>query len=259
MREIKAKNLTAQYNHKASGNPPGTLPISAISNCFPGLELDFRAIWKYLIEGIELHEAGLWDAGHVVLNVDRDGPAYAAGVRDFDLLISVNGEMVVAQGQMKGASLEFSNSLVDVFDFAGKKVPVQFESIDSGRIIEASLTIQPLFESGVLSEKLAEPGALTQGLCSPWQADYRECGCYYWAASRPDFVNASDAGLDGTNGTSWMQRRVIGDLGNLPNNRPDARPYPNTDIPNPDHYTYQELYLKWQEKLAFIIGGRDGE
>src|SRR3712207_8764033 len=49
-----------------------------------------------------------------------------------------------------------------------------------------------LFRSEVLpliDESIAGPGELTQSLCSPWQNDYRECGCYYWAASRPDYVN----------------------------------------------------------------------
>ena len=30
----------------AAGNPPSTLPDSAISNCFPGLEFDFRNLWR---------------------------------------------------------------------------------------------------------------------------------------------------------------------------------------------------------------------
>jgi hypothetical protein len=38
-----------------------------------------------------------------------------------------------------------------------------------------------------------EPGVLTQSLCSPWQWDFADCGCYYWAASRPDIVT-SEAG-----------------------------------------------------------------
>ena len=32
-------------------------------------------------------------------------------------------------------------------------------------------------------------GRADAGLCSPWQNDYRECSCYYWASARPDFVN----------------------------------------------------------------------
>ena len=51
--------------------------------------------------------------------------------------------------------------------------------------------VRSFFETGtaVISPELAEPGELTQGLCSPWQNDYRECSCYYWASARPDYVN----------------------------------------------------------------------
>jgi len=251
MKTIKAKNLTAQLNFKAGGNPPSTQPISAISNCFPGLELDFRAIWKHLFQGIELHEAGLWNEGHVVLHADENEAAYAAGVRDADLLVAVNGQAVVSKGTREGYALEFSNALADVFELAGQRVPLSFKSVDTGQDIVVDLLVNPLFKDGSLSPTLADPGTLTQGLCSPWQADYRECGCYYWAASRPDFVNAQPEGPDGTTGKSWMQRD------DAQRNRPDSRPYPNTDIPDPVHYTYQELYLKWEEKLKFVIGGQE--
>ena len=54
---IEPRNLTAQLHHRAAGNPPSTLPDSAISNCFPGLEFDFRNVWRRVFEGIEIHEA----------------------------------------------------------------------------------------------------------------------------------------------------------------------------------------------------------
>ena len=41
---IEAKNLTAQLQYRGAGNPPGMHPYSAISNCFPGLEMDFRNV-----------------------------------------------------------------------------------------------------------------------------------------------------------------------------------------------------------------------
>ena len=44
-------------------------------------------------------------------------------------------------------------------------------------------------DTAVIRRTLADAGELTQGLCSPWQNDYRECSCYYWASARPDFVN----------------------------------------------------------------------
>ncbi len=45
-----------------------------------------------------------------------------------------------------------------------------------------------LDDNGVIDPGRFEPGVLTESLCSPWQWDFADCGCYYWAASRPDIV-----------------------------------------------------------------------
>src|SRR5262249_26355544 len=41
--------------------------------------------------------------------------------------------------------------------------------------------------SGVINGAY-QPGELMQGLCSPWQHDFRDCACFYWAANHPDIV-----------------------------------------------------------------------
>jgi len=41
--------------------------------------------------------------------------------------------------------------------------------------------------TGVISGAY-QPGELMQGLCSPWQHDFRDCQCFYWAANHPDVV-----------------------------------------------------------------------
>jgi hypothetical protein len=41
--------------------------------------------------------------------------------------------------------------------------------------------------TGVISGAF-QPGELMQGLCSPWQHDFRDCQCFYWAANHPDAV-----------------------------------------------------------------------
>jgi hypothetical protein len=56
MTAIKPQNLAAQLAYRDRGNPPNTHATSAISNCFPGLEFDFRAIWRHLLKGIVLSE-----------------------------------------------------------------------------------------------------------------------------------------------------------------------------------------------------------
>jgi hypothetical protein len=248
MATIKPTNLTAQYTHKARGNPPSVLATSAISNCFPGLEFDFRNLWKNLFEGIELHEAGLGGAGHRVVNVEPGGAA--AQAENFARLSRVGGiSLEGALTQPSGATnrttaLELGNALAAIFASQGAKVMCQFELL-TGSIVSAELTVRHVFSSGVIAEELAEPGALTQSLCSPWQADYRECGCFYWAASRPDFVN-----VNGNNGQDWMQKaRSPGDA---------YQPDPGGRVPN-THITYDELYQAWEQHLRFIIGGKDSE
>jgi hypothetical protein len=41
--------------------------------------------------------------------------------------------------------------------------------------------------TGVLNDAY-QPGELLQSLCSPWQHDFRDCGCQYWASNHPDIV-----------------------------------------------------------------------
>lgn len=41
---------------------------------------------------------------------------------------------------------------------------------------------------GVINPVLFEPGDLTRSLCAPWQYDFTDCGCFYWASNKPDLV-----------------------------------------------------------------------
>ena len=90
---------------------------------------------------------------------------------------------------------------------------------------------------------MAGPGELTQGLCSPWQNDLRECSCYYWASSRPDFVN-TDIGADGlSHGDNWFAKVRTHEY--VPDDYADSR-----------LIGYDDLFKNW-EQLQFQIGGRD--
>ena len=94
---------------------------------------------------------------------------------------------------------------------------------DGTPTIKVKLKLRRFFdgETAAIAAGLLEPGELTQGLCSPWQNDYRECACYYWAASRPDYVNV-EAGPDGlSRGDMWMTKKRTGTY--IPDNRSDSR------------------------------------
>jgi hypothetical protein len=62
---------------------------------------------------------------------------------------------------------------------------------------------QYLDEDGVISPAF-EPGFLTKTLCAPWVYDFRDCGCQYWAAAKPDVVTSADGQIPYLN---FMRRR----------------------------------------------------
>jgi hypothetical protein len=154
--------------------------------------------------------------------------------------------------------LEWSNALAKVLDrHRGKLVKCEFSLEAVGETqaplprgprdcITVSLRVRPVFAKGtaVISEELARPGELTQGLCSPWQNDYRECSCYYWASARPDYVNV-EIGPDGASrGDNWLQKERTGE-------------YVADDYADSRLILYSELFTDWENVLKFQLRGRD--
>jgi hypothetical protein len=250
---IEPRNLTAQLHHRAAGNPPSTLPESAISNAFPGLEFDFRNIWRRLFEGIEIHEAhGLVVRTDPSLSRLRGRSLVQVG--DSLVRIGMRGPTDTANDADLGFTfIEWSNALASELQaHAGGTVLCHF--VDNPRTMSnrqtAELRMRPLFaRSGVtqevlplIAEPIAAPGELTQSLCSPWQNDYRECACYYWAASRPDYVNVEPTAQGPSVGNNWLARNRV------------PRRY---DVPDAQQISYDELFRNWQGLLRFVVEGRD--
>jgi hypothetical protein len=274
--------VSAQLAYRGRGNPPVSHPMSAISNCFPGLEFDFRNIWRRLFKGIVLTEHN-----NYVVEVEDSRFASLLHCR----LLAVDGDpvMTVAMGPAfpgDGANklpidgnpeavafMEWSNSFARMQTKQGQTLPCVFTAApppnemelvwikDKGASVPTvtiGLEVRRLFDveqmaggprqRAVLARELAKPGELTQGLCSPWQNDYRECACYYWAASRPDYVNV-EPGLDGASrGAMWMQKE-------------HKSPYiPDSGGGGAEHdqrlVSYDDLFASWERYLRFVIGGR---
>ena len=274
MGKIDPKNLTAQLEHLSRGNPPSTLPNAAVSNCFPGLEFDFRNIWRRIFVGIELHEA--WPQ---VVKVDEDSNGevkrllnyYLRSVDQEQIWVQLIGPKAEVEGEPKPPpgdinlgedSLEWANALATIVQKAGKDVQCTFALVKNGQITDTkqiSLRVRPLLElrkiNGeteqylpVISKEIAKPGEMTQSLCSPWQNDYKECACYYWAASRPDFVNVEEkeeGGSRTTVGHNWLHKR--------------DKSTPKYSLKNIDLVTYEELFRNWEKMLKFIREGKDDE
>jgi hypothetical protein len=330
-KKLKPRNLTAQIRYAAAGNPVSTLPVTSVANCCPGLEVDFRAIWRRLFVGIELREydnlvVRLWpdpkgagpDGGDfepaesfVDVRSDTPKPKEGDGEPEYYGLRDLPGRRLLRVfvpvvedkpgannvatakkepreihviGVMKGpatsdleakidlttasnpngvAPLEWSNALAHVMDYARRsetpvKVRCDFGPPDAwdkpsapigaghNHYISFHLEVRRFFEddTAVISRALARAGELTQGLCSPWQNDYRECSCYYWASARPDFVNVEVDGSGLSAGDNWMSRERTGH-------------YIADDYKDSRLMMYDELFYGWEDKLKVIVQGRD--
>jgi hypothetical protein len=104
-----------------------------------------------------------------------------------------------------------------------------------------------------------QPGELMQGLCSPWQHDFRDCACHYWASSHPDLVlpevppgevvvggQTFDPVLDER--VDWLRADRSRDMAAAASNTiPKNRPY------QLDHY---EINSKWQI-LNIVLENRE--
>ena len=265
---INTGALHEQLSYRAAGNPPGTLPTTAISNCFPGLELDFRNVWKKLFVGIEMHESDNLVVGtdpdpeeirklryHRLVAVSIPG---AEGATVQPLVINVRGPNPRGRETDLGLqALEWSNAFAYLVAAGGQRVTCAFtprQAFDpvspDAPTISVTLLVRSFFEPGsaVIARDLVEPGQLTQSLCSPWQNDYRECACYYWAASRPDFVNVEAAPGGTSTGDNWMQVRGS-----------QAGPYLPDGFGGPGLLTYEDMFRRWETELRFEIAGRDTE
>ncbi|MGW7300452.1 ferritin-like domain-containing protein [Streptomyces sp. NPDC054829] len=120
---------------------------------------------------------------------------------------------------------------------------------DDGRV-EAAVLIADraayLDPDGVIDPEVYLPGDLTRSLCAPWQYDFRECGCYYWAASKPDISASPD-----------------GRFRPLNFQRADRSTPPPLDTPNiaqrgPLELDHPELITNWNV-LPVVLNGREDD
>ena len=286
---LTALNLTAQLHHEALGNPISSRPIASVANCCPGLEVDFRAVWRRMFKGIVLRE---YD--NLVMDVDPDVKSRKIKnlvgqqllrvrlpedkhlpidkQRKFVMTTPIKGPassdldgeiILTTQFNPHGlAPMEWSNALAHLLStHQGKKVLCDFtKDLSDGQqempqpiidkrptnFITLEFEVRKFFDGGtaVISKALAKAGELTQGLCSPWQNDYRECSCYYWASSRPDYVNVEPAGSGLTKGDNWFQMVRTGNY--VPDDYIDSR-----------LVLYDELFGEWERWLRFQVGGKD--
>lgn len=270
---LTPRNLTAQLHYEAAGNPISSRPVTSVANCCPGLEVDFRAIWRRMFEGLELREydnlivnadpafAAL--KGHRLLRInlpdDPDHPIEPMNLIKGPSASDPDGYIILTSEENPHglAPLEWSNALARLLNgYQGREIDCDISTEaeeaqvpwqkDPPNFKTYRFKIRPFFvpDTAVISQALAEAGELTQGLCSPWQNDYRECSCYYWASARPDYVNVEPGPKGLSLGDNWLQMKRTGQY--VPDDYADSR-----------LVFYDELFTEWEKWLRFQIKGRD--
>lgn len=228
--KIFPRNLTARADHVVRGNPAGSRPESGVDNCYPGLEFDQRNLDSAFFPGLsfEFHhsdgarlhsvgpagpaaEQGLGDAdlplylwalcGRTTIDQDEAGaPTFTCtGLSGLEVWRRVHdllpGPVAVLLGPQPGISSPGSDLVggsLNGFRQQGRNIVQR----DAAGAVQAAVLVAAraryLDDGGVIDPEVYLPGELTRTLCAPWQYDFRDCGCFYWAASKPDIVTSSD-------------------------------------------------------------------
>lgn len=230
---------------------------------FPGLVFEFHrpdgAVIHKLIPGSIPEQLGLlqqdvqnsiflWGVmGRTLLDQSVDDPPYfstfslsglEAWRRIHDLLPGRIAILIGSSPSIGNPNLAGSGSLRQLLDQYRDQGQGSINRDADGNFdyaIFVSERADYLNDQGVVDIDAYEPGELTRSLCSPWQYDFRDCGCFYWAANKPDIVTNTD---DGKQQRNFMRRDRTAPA---PENILD-------DWARDNEYTYADLIEgKWNE------------
>ena len=279
-----------------AGNPATARLASGVGNCFPGLEMDVRNLEGRFFPGIlfrvvtaplkPVPEALPNQAGIRLVYLDyltdpmlpqRGGAAWvdtllATYTGDTGIALS-NGRWYLHWLEQDGKRISCCEADGTPYDgetlwrfvrCLSADTPLKIAVIrrdgpDPKPVVElAGLRRRYTGDSGVI-DTAYPPGELTESMCNPWQHDFRDCACYYWASNHPDVVlGEADPAVaidgepaDATTAITWLDwlRRDRSPAGAVaaPASRAEAR---EAQI---DHF---EINRRWQD-LAYVIGGRE--
>jgi hypothetical protein len=217
--KVAPRNLTARAAYLVAGNPVVTRPEDAVANYYPGLELDGRnldrrffpgLVFDFIVDEGDNSEGDHYGARLAYVDPYEDPELQADSDRARQLLLDLTeGDKAerLSSGKWYLDWLKQDGNQVSVRDLGGDRVWRLVRSLeprdltiglrrrDGTRLRKAEREIEfdgwrrryTDWQTGVISTAY-QPGELMQGLCSPWQHDFRDCACFYWASNHPDLV-----------------------------------------------------------------------
>lgn len=283
IRPILPRNLTARADYFVSGNPMTTRPESGVGNAHPGLEFDVRVLDRHFLPGLVFdfpYGAGakltglkpsenaalpaitdddlaqdlflLLVRGRFGKDPAKDAVVRLAGVDGYLVFRHINdlevGIRTVVVGPLPANQADRDRLAGIEAALAKGTVLAPIERDADGKLVYAVVTgsrTSFLTRDGVIDPALIAPGELTQNLCSPWQWDFADCYCYYWASSKPDIV----VGITGDAQVLNFQRDRTAPEPAKPASTPTEWMAGNLDEAN--------LILNW-ETLPIVTSDREG-
>lgn len=281
LRPILARNMTAKADYLVPGNPMIARPESGVGNAHPGLEFDVRALDRHFLPGLifdfqfgigaklvaidraKFPNSAVMDqdiATGVYLWVVRarfgadpenDQTAYLADTDGYMVLRRIMdlepGPLAVAVGPAPDSAATRALVAQAVDALAPGKAPPA-DRRDDGALawgIFQGRRADYLDANGVIDTDLMPPGEITANLCSPWQWDFADCYCYYWASSKPDIV----VGITGDAQVLNFQRDRT-----LPE---PAKPSPDPKVWQDGNISEPDLIVNWED-LPIVTSDREG-
>jgi hypothetical protein len=222
------RNLSARTRRSVAGNPVTTRLETAVANCFPGLELDIRALDRRFFPGLLF-------SFHPVANPAVPGSDTVQGAK-LDYVDDEQDPMLderdptpwvqrliadlgsIGDGDWYLHSIEQDGRRIEMYQYAYYEngtisIPLEGEAVwwlVRGVTAESMVTIEltrrdatggptgPTISLSAMRRHFVgldgvfdasyRPGELTASLCSPWTHDFRDCACHYWASNHPDVV-----------------------------------------------------------------------
>ncbi|MCB2135884.1 MAG: hypothetical protein KDE08_08055, partial [Rhodobacteraceae bacterium] len=232
-RKIHPRNLTARADHWVRGNSVLTRPESGVDNSFPGLEFDQRNLDKRFFPGLEFEyhlgvppllrrvepnkaadpiDLGPADIGQALILwtlFGTFGHPDGGPLPRIESLLGVTslsawrvihdlepGPVGLFLAPFSGTGPVLSADEQDEVNAALRGSQNLIRRDANGALIYAVIVGQraAYLQDGVIAPDLYEPGDLTRSLCAPWQYDFADCGCFYWASNKPDMVAAEPDG-----------------------------------------------------------------
>jgi hypothetical protein len=230
--KIFPRNLTARATYQAPGNPVVTRLEDAVGNCYPGLEIDVRNFDRRFFPGLVFEFVARNDNTASYKEPNRYGAwlNYVDYLLDPDLQAETpEAKKLLYAIMMKEGTLNAARDwYLEWVEQGGKRISMRDSNPDGAQypldglyawrllrgLAQGPLTIALKRRSdtsddglitfhgwrrrftdettGVISAAFL-PGELLQSLCSPWQHDFRDCACLYWASNHPDVVFAEVA------------------------------------------------------------------